>query len=278
MPMCRPCSSGRPRTPAASRASTMSLETGHVGCVGSSFCSGPPRPNRPDADPDRDPVEHDRRDHLVGARRSPSARPAIARPQPRRAAQPPRMQSTMCRQRRHALERRADPDRQDRADDVLALAADVEQAAAERERHREAGEDQRRREDQRLLEVDRGDAAVVGATSTGRASSGRCRRRSPVGRDRVVARDQHDEPADEERDEHGDQRRDRRRRRAGSVDSRAGDRSRRAGRLVVGRPVAHAALAPRPPPVIATPKSSSEASRRQLGHDLAPRRSRARGR
>ena len=51
--------------------------------------------------------------------------------------------------------------RHDRADDVLALAADVEQAAAERERDREAGEDQRRRLDQRLLQVERGDVAVV---------------------------------------------------------------------------------------------------------------------
>ena len=39
-------------------------------------------------------------------------------------------------------------------DDVLALAADVEHAAAEGERDREPGEDQRRRDDQRLLQVD----------------------------------------------------------------------------------------------------------------------------
>ena len=51
--------------------------------------------------------------------------------------------------------------REDRADDVLALAADVEQAAAERERDREAGEDQRRRLDQRLLQVQRRDRAVL---------------------------------------------------------------------------------------------------------------------
>ena len=38
-------------------------------------------------------------------------------------------------------------------DDVLALAADVEHAAAEGERDREPGEDQRRRQQQRLLEV-----------------------------------------------------------------------------------------------------------------------------
>ena len=41
----------------------------------------------------------------------------------------------------------------DRAGDVLALPADVEEAAAERERDREPGEDQRRRQDQRLRQV-----------------------------------------------------------------------------------------------------------------------------
>ena len=50
----------------------------------------------------------------------------------------------------------ADPDRGDRADDVLALAADVEQPAAEREGDGEPGEDERRRQqEQRLLEVRR---------------------------------------------------------------------------------------------------------------------------
>ena len=43
-----------------------------------------------------------------------------------------------CGQRRHARERRADPDRDVQADEVLALAADVEHPAAERERDREA--------------------------------------------------------------------------------------------------------------------------------------------
>ncbi len=49
----------------------------------------------------------------------------------------------------------ADPDGEDRAHQVLALAADVEHAAAEGERDREPREDQRCREDQRLLEVER---------------------------------------------------------------------------------------------------------------------------
>ena len=56
------------------------------------------------------------------------------------------------REVRHAREGRAHPDRGERAGDVLALAADVEQAAAERERDGQAGEHQGRRQQQRLLE------------------------------------------------------------------------------------------------------------------------------
>ena len=55
----------------------------------------------------------------------------------------------------------ADPDRRDGADDVLALAADVEKAAAERERDGEPGEDQSRRNDQCLLEVECGQVALA---------------------------------------------------------------------------------------------------------------------
>ena len=54
-----------------------------------------------------------------------------------------------------AGQRRADPDGHDRADEVLALAADVEHPAAERERDREPGADERDAGDQRLLQVDR---------------------------------------------------------------------------------------------------------------------------
>ena len=53
----------------------------------------------------------------------------------------------------HSRERRPDPEPRDHADEVLALTADVEQAAAERKRDRQPREDQRRRQDQRLLEV-----------------------------------------------------------------------------------------------------------------------------
>ena len=63
---------------------------------------------------------------------------------------------------RQPVERRADPDAEVEPDPVLALAADVEQAGAERVGDRHAGEDQRRREDQRLLEVQRRERAVLG--------------------------------------------------------------------------------------------------------------------
>ena len=68
------------------------------------------------------------------------------------------------------LERGADPHGEDGAGEVLALAADVEEAAAEGERDREPDEDQRRRRDQRLLEVERGDEALLVPSPTGRTS------------------------------------------------------------------------------------------------------------
>ena len=46
-------------------------------------------------DPDRDPVQHDRRDHLVGARSSPSGSPR-SRPRPRPSTIASTMQRTMC--------------------------------------------------------------------------------------------------------------------------------------------------------------------------------------
>ena len=53
------------------------------------------------------------------------------------------------------VERRADPDGEDRTGQELPLAADVEEPATERERDGEPDEDQRRRRDERLLEVER---------------------------------------------------------------------------------------------------------------------------
>ena len=102
-------SSGSPQNDRQLRAPrTTSLETG-TDCCRVAFCSGPPSPNRYDADPDRDPVEHDRRDHLVGARRSPSA---ARRSRPRRAGQRSRatIASDDVQQAGMPVERRADPD------------------------------------------------------------------------------------------------------------------------------------------------------------------------
>ena len=58
------------------------------------------------------------------------------------------------RERVQAVEGRPDPHGEDAADDVLALTADVEHAAAEREGNRETREDQRRHDQERLLEVE----------------------------------------------------------------------------------------------------------------------------
>ena len=76
-----------------------------------------------------------------------------------------------------------------------------------------------------------------------------------VGRDRVVPGDQHDEPADQEGDEDRDQRRDDA---AAAHVGRQPRRDRCVRREFFGV-VAHAASA-RPPPVMYTPKSSSEDS------------------
>ena len=57
---------------------------------------------------------------------------------------------------REPLEVGPDVERRDEPDPVLALAADVEEPAAEGEGDREAREDERRHEDERLLEVVRG--------------------------------------------------------------------------------------------------------------------------
>ena len=102
---------------------------------------------------DRDPVQHDRRDHLVRA---------DGRLQEARDPGPQRSGERGEHDREHDVqagvqldERRADPRRDESADDVLALAADVEEPALEGERDGEAREQQSRRQDQRLLKVER---------------------------------------------------------------------------------------------------------------------------
>ena len=78
-----------------------------------------------------------------------------ARPTPRRPEQAATIASRMCSTPGMTANDEPTQTAKYDADEVLALAADVEQAAAERERDREAGEDQRRGHDQRLLKVQR---------------------------------------------------------------------------------------------------------------------------
>src|SRR5262249_50560366 len=145
--------------------------------------------------------------------------------------------------------------------------ADVEEAAAEGERHGEPGEDQRRREEQRLLQVE-------GCRRPRRA---RDPREEPVqagavedlaiGVERVVTGRQDDQAADREREQRGDQRR---RDAPGALHDRVpcDEPDRCLGVLLRFRLEAdgrqgfgHAAssLSPRPPPVMAMPSSSSDA-------------------
>ena len=71
---------------------------------------------------------------------------------------------------RQPLEVGPDVERGDEADPVLALPADVEEAAAEREGDGDAGQDERRHEDERLLEVVRRGLASLARRPTGRTS------------------------------------------------------------------------------------------------------------
>ena len=164
----------------------------------------PPELEAVDAEPDRDPVEHDRRDHLVGA----GGRlqdPGDPRPRSAGGGCGDDREHDV-KHRRHPGERRADPYADDPADGVLALAADVEHAGAERERDREADEDQRRGLDQRLLEVARrGRALGPGDPGEQPVEAGPVEDRL-VGRERVVAGRQHDQPAGDERDYRRDDR------------------------------------------------------------------------
>ena len=139
-----------------------------------------------------------------------------ARPQPAGEQRRRAIASTTCRSAGVPSRRGADVDRGERADEVLALAADVEQAGAERERDRQAGEDQRRGQDQRLLQVQRGERPVVARDPREQPVQAGAVEDRLVGVDRVGAGRQHDEAADEEGEQRGDERDDERRRRAGS--------------------------------------------------------------
>ena len=167
----------------------------------------PAEPEQVAAAPVGDPVQHDRRDHLVGpGRRLQEAR--RSRPRPRRPASRRRSRAGCASQPAMPAKRRADPDRHVRADEVLALAADVEHAAAEGEGDGEAGEDQRRGDDQRLLEVDRRvRACEAGHPREEPVEAGAVEDRLVRG-ERVVAGCEHDEAADQEGEQRGDDRDD----------------------------------------------------------------------
>ena len=108
---------------------------------------------QPAGKPEDDPVEHDRRDHLVGADRGPKEAGDPREPRPRQRAEEDRLDDV--REARHARQRRCDPNADDRPGRVLALAADVEEAGPKGERYREARQDQRRRQQQGRLKVER---------------------------------------------------------------------------------------------------------------------------
>ena len=172
-------------------------------------------------DPVRDPVEHDRRDHLVRAdgRLHQAGDSSPDRGGEHRAEEDERNVDAA----REAGQLGADRHRGDHADQVLALTADVEEPGAESERHGEGGEDQRGAQDQRLLQVDRRDrdrvrlrrVEVVRASDRPDVDEpvGEPRKPGPVedsavDGDRIPSRCEHDEAADEEGDERRDDRRD----------------------------------------------------------------------
>ena len=199
-PMCRPCSSGSPQNTCSLRARHDVVGHRDVGLPG--VLQRASEAEEVDAHPDRDPVEHDRRDHLVRARRG-AQDPRDPAPQ-RAARQRGEDRQDDVQELGHAVERRADPHRRDRAGDVLPLAADVEQAGAEGQRDGEAGEDERPGLQQRLLEVHRRDGPVrTGDPGEEPLKAGALPDRV-VRRQRVAAGDEHHQAAQEEGDDRGE--------------------------------------------------------------------------
>ncbi len=114
-------------------------------------CSGPPRPNR--YFPRKIAIQLSMIVVITScaptlAFRIPAIPPQIA---PARIAA--RMREQDVQRARHSLEVRPDQQRRDQPDPELSLAADVEEPAAEGERDGDRGQDQRRRHEERLLEV-----------------------------------------------------------------------------------------------------------------------------
>ena len=135
-------------------------------------------------------------------------------------------------ERRKRVERRADPHRGDRADDVLPLPADVEQPAAECERDGQSCEDEHRELDECLLEIARGDAWIGARLPGEEPVEPRSVEDRPVGGERILSADhEHDQAAYEEREEQG-QKRDRNG--AGATAERDTARERLGRRAVAG--------------------------------------------
>ena len=217
--MWSPCSSGSPQKTDSFAFSTTSFETGTDSLR--SFWSGPPWPKA------QLPIQYAIQLSMIVVITSwaPTVafrKPAIpAQAAPASAARA--IATTMCSlPPRPAHEEPTQTD-DHRADDVLALAADVEHAAAERERDREAGEHERRGDQQRLLQVvgrlrldivdvpgepDRGvgerHAELVRADLEEPAQAGAVEDLL-VGRQGVVAGRRDHDPADEEGEDGGQQ-------------------------------------------------------------------------
>ena len=222
-------------------------------------------------EPVRDPVEHDRRDHLVGSgerlEESCDTRPDGAGQGGKRDAD-----DNMKPVRKGVAPIGAHPDTNDDAHRVLALAADVEETTSERERDGKPRENERCRPKERLREIERRQvedarvSEVIQNQLTPVPS-----RIARVGGERVVPRDRNDDAAHEEGEDAGKYRRNDASQLLHDVVA-AGDRRRlavfgrwavarvyRRGSLEVRRPwgaFAHAASS-RPPPSIAIPISSS---------------------
>ena len=138
------------------------------GSEGAAPCNGPSSSNSHLPHVDRDPVEHDRRDHLVGADGGAEEAGDAA---PERSAKDAGQDAEADVERpAQPLQVRPDEQGEDEPDPVLALAADVEEAAPEREGDGERGEDQRRRGPERLLEVARRRPSCPARSATGRGS------------------------------------------------------------------------------------------------------------
>ena len=185
---------------------------------------------------DRDPVEHDRGDHLV--------RSAVGL-EPARDAGPDRAADACGDGRQDHAARSADMLRHDQrthgSDPELARAADVEEPAAEREGDGEAGEHERREQHERRDEVvlgqERVDAERIAGDQVERPVEAGADDEILVDVERVRAREGHREAADDQREEDRQQREPElahRRRPQGALDH--------AGTL---------------PPVMATPSSRS---------------------